>query len=121
MLVVGGPNGSGKTTLALEYASETGFPYLGAGAIAESLNSGDPASVHLAAGRQFKKQVEDRISDQTSFAVGFPVPCLTSGESIANWLTIGCCCTMEKPQFKTLLPVRVIGLLFVPPLRTPHS
>ncbi len=32
MLVVGGPNGSGKTTLAMEYASETGFSYLGADA-----------------------------------------------------------------------------------------
>ncbi len=89
MLVVGGPNGSGKTTLALEYASETGFPYLGADAIAESLNSGDPASVQFAAGRQFKSQLENYISDQSSFVVESTLSGLTLQNALAAAKTGG--------------------------------
>jgi len=89
MLVVGGPNGSGKTTLALEYASETGFPYLGADAIAASLNSGDPASVQFAAGRQFKGQLKRSISDQSSFVVESTLSGLTLQNAIAAAKTSG--------------------------------
>ncbi len=83
MLVVGGPNGSGKTTLALENAAETGFPYLGADAIAASLNSGDPASAERV------RKGGHRYLKPTSVA-GFHVPCPTSGKSIVSWPIVGC-------------------------------
>jgi len=89
MLVVGGPNGSGKTTLALEYAAETGFPYLGADAIAASLNSSNPASVQFAAGRQFKSQLERHISDQSSFVAESTLSGLTLQNAIAAAKTCG--------------------------------
>ena len=67
LLVVGGPNGSGKTTVALEYSSETGFPYIGADAIAASLNPADPAAVRVEASRQFMRTVDQHISQRQSF------------------------------------------------------
>jgi len=67
MLVVGGPNGSGKTTLALEYAAETGFPYLGADAIAASIDPDKPERAQLAAGRTFIDSVNDHIANHRSF------------------------------------------------------
>ena len=69
MLVVGGPNGSGKTTLALEYAAETGFPYLGADAIAASIDPDEPARAQIAAGRAFFQGIDDHIVSRRSFVV----------------------------------------------------
>jgi predicted ABC-type ATPase len=53
MLIVGGPNGAGKTTVALAYADELHLPYVGADAIAASLNPTDPARAQVAASREF--------------------------------------------------------------------
>ena len=63
MLVVGGPNGSGKTTLALEYAAETGFPYLAADAIAASIDAAKPERALFAAGRVIIHGINDHIAN----------------------------------------------------------
>ena len=53
ILVVGGPSGSGKTTFVREAIRNTGLPYIGADEIADRLKPDDPASVAVAAGREF--------------------------------------------------------------------
>ena len=65
--MVGGPNGADKTTVALEYAEELGLPYVGADAIAASLNPTDPASVRVAASREFIGTLAELQADKTSF------------------------------------------------------
>lgn len=69
LLVVGGPNGSGKTTAALEYATETGLPFVSADVIAASVNPASPATARIVAGRQFVQIVDQRISSRTPFIV----------------------------------------------------
>lgn len=84
MLVVGGPNGSGKTTLALEYASETGFPYLGADAIAASIDPGQPARAQVAAGRTFIQGIHDMIANHRSFVAESTLSGLTMRNFLAD-------------------------------------
>jgi len=69
MLVVSGPNGSGKTTMARSYASQFGYPYIGADEIAASLAPEDPASQRIAAGRQFASQVAQVIERKLSVVI----------------------------------------------------
>ena len=83
MLVVGGPNGSGKTTLALEYASETGFPYLGADAIAASIDPNKPERAQVAAGRKFIDGVNRHIANHQSFVAESTL----SGLTMRNFIT----------------------------------
>lgn len=83
MLVVGGPNGSGKTTLALEYAAETGFPYLGADAIAASMDPGRPELARVAAGRAFIEGVDDHISNRRSIVAESTLSGLTMRNAVA--------------------------------------
>lgn len=52
-IIIGGPNGAGKSTLAYELRDEYGYEYLGADAIAAEMNTTDPASVRVSAGRAF--------------------------------------------------------------------
>ena len=83
ILVVGGPNRSGKTTLALEYALEFGLPYVGADAIAATLNPANPGAAQVAAGRQFLQTLEDYRSRK--------IPCVCestlSGLTMQNFIT----------------------------------
>jgi len=67
LLIVGGPNGSGKTTIALEYADEFSLPYVGADAIASTLNPPNPAAAQTTAARQFIRTIEEHISQKKSF------------------------------------------------------
>lgn len=83
MLVVGGPNGSGKTTLALEYAAETGFPYLGADAIAASIDPADPERAQVAAGRAFIDRANRHIANHRSFVAESTL----SGLTLRNFIT----------------------------------
>ena len=69
LLIVAGPNGAGKTTLAREYASETGIPYVGADAIAETISADNPASARMEAGRQFLRIVDEYLSQRESLVV----------------------------------------------------
>ena len=82
MLVVGGPNGSGKTTLALEYAAETGFPYLRADAIAASIDPDEPERAQFAAGGTFIAGVNDHIAGRRSFVAESTLSGLTMRKSI---------------------------------------
>lgn len=67
LLIVGGPNGSGKTTLALAYAEEQAIPYVGADAIAASLNPDHPAAARVTAAREFKSTVDELVRRKRSF------------------------------------------------------
>lgn len=67
LLIVGGPNGSGKTTLALEYADELDLPYIGADAIAATLEPTNPAAARIPAARQFIRSFKDHIVLKRSF------------------------------------------------------
>lgn len=82
--MVGGPNGSGKTTLALEYASETGFQYLGADAIATEIDPERPSRAQVAAGRQFIKSVDELIGKGVSVVIESTLSGLTMRNVIAG-------------------------------------
>jgi len=84
ILIVGGPNGSGKTTLALEYSREFCLPYIGADAIAESLNPANPAAARVAAGRQFLETLEDYRSQKASCVCESTLSGLTMRNFIAS-------------------------------------
>ena len=80
LLIVGGPNGSGKTTVAMQYAEAEGIPYLGADAIAASLNPEFPATARIEAGRQFILSVDRSISGNQSCVIESTL----SGRSFRN-------------------------------------
>jgi len=69
MIVVGGPNGAGKTTFADEYVARRGCNYVGADAIAAQMSADDPASVQIAASREFLRQIGAAISGSDTFVV----------------------------------------------------
>ncbi|MHB1665270.1 MAG: zeta toxin family protein [bacterium] len=52
-VIIGGANGSGKTTLAKEYMLTKDFIFLNSDEIGIEINSTDPASVKLKAGKKF--------------------------------------------------------------------
>ncbi len=79
-LIVGGPNGSGKTTVAMQYAAADGVPYIGADAIAQTLNPAAPASVRIEAAKQYIRSVEQSIADGQSCVVESTL----SGRSFRN-------------------------------------
>ena len=80
---MGGPNGAGKTTLAIEYAQEIGFPYVGADAIAATLNPADPASVRTAAAREFIETIGRLTTREESFVCETTLSGLTMRNFIA--------------------------------------
>ena len=80
LLIVGGPNGSGKTTVAMQYATTEGMPYVGADAIAASLDPEDPTSARIEAGRRFIRSVNDWIANKRSCVVESTL----SGRSFRN-------------------------------------
>lgn len=80
LLIVGGPNGSGKTTVAMKYATAQAIPYIGADAIAASLNPEDPASIRIEAGRRFIRSVDDFITNVQSCVIETTL----SGRSFRN-------------------------------------
>jgi len=81
-LIVGGPNGSGKTTSALEYSAQYGLPYVGADAIAATLNPTNPASANIEAARQFSNTLEQFINEKTSFVCESTL----SGLTMQGWI-----------------------------------
>ncbi|MCA9201216.1 MAG: AAA family ATPase [Planctomycetales bacterium] len=84
LFIVGGPNGSGKTTLALEYADELVLPYVGADAIAATLNPTDPAAAEIAAARQFIRTIQADISQKTSLVCESTLSGLTMRNLVAS-------------------------------------
>jgi len=84
LLIVGGPNGSGKTTLALEYADELALPYIGADAIAATLNPPNPAAAQIAAAREFIRAIEERVSQKKSFVCESTLSGLTMRNFVAS-------------------------------------
>ena len=84
LLVVGGPNGSGKTTLALEYAEEFDLPYVGADAIAATLNLTNPAAAQIPAARQFIRALEEHIVQKKSFVCESTLSGLTMQKFVAS-------------------------------------
>lgn len=89
LLIVGGPNGSGKTTVALEYCEEFKLPYLGADAIAASLNPQNPAAADFAAARQFIKTFKQHVAQETSFVCESTLSGLTMRDFITSARTAG--------------------------------
>lgn len=69
LLVVGGPNGSGKTTVALKYASTDSIEYIGADALAATLNRENPGQASMEAGRQFLRLLDAAIDTKRSCVV----------------------------------------------------
>lgn len=84
LLIVGGPNGSGKTTLALEYADEFALPYVGADAIAATLNPPNPAAAQTAAARQFIGTLKAHIARKQSFVCESTLSGLTMKNFVAS-------------------------------------
>ncbi len=84
LLVVGGPNGSGKTTLALEYAEEFDLPYVGADAIAATLNLTNPAAAQIPAACQFIRALEEHIVQKKSFVCESTLSGLTMQKFVAS-------------------------------------
>jgi predicted ABC-type ATPase len=64
LVIVGGPNGAGKTTFANEFlVQEAGAHYyLGADKIAYELNPEAPEKASVAAGREFSRQLRERVA-----------------------------------------------------------
>ena len=89
LLIVGGPNGSGKTTLALEYADEFALPYVGADAIAATLNPPNPAAAEIAAARQFIRTIEADIAQRISFVCESTLSGLTMQNLVASARDMG--------------------------------
>ena len=69
LILIGGANGSGKTTLARELVIVDSLRYLGADEIAYELNSAQPASVAIAAARQFSQRLDAAIANRESLIV----------------------------------------------------
>lgn len=86
LLIVGGPNGSGKTTVAVQYAATEGIAYIGADAIAASLDPVDPTSARVEAGRRFMRSVGDTIASKRSCVVESTL----SGRSFRNRMLEAC-------------------------------
>ncbi len=84
ILIVAGPNGSGKTTLALEYSLEFGLPYVGADAIAATLNPANPMAAQVAGGRHFLQTLEEYTSQKTSCVCESTLSGLTMRNFIAS-------------------------------------
>ena len=89
LLIVGGPNGSGKTTLALEYANEYALPYVGADAIAATLNPPNPAAARIPAARQFVHTLESHIVRRESLICESTLSGLTMQKFFASARTLG--------------------------------
>ena len=83
-MIVGGPNGSGKTTLALEYADEFALPYVGADAIAATMNPPNPAAAQIPAARQFIRTLEEHIAQRRSFVCESTLSGLTIQKFVAS-------------------------------------
>lgn len=83
LLIVGGPNGAGKTTVAIAYAGELNLPYVGADAIASSLNPIDPASAQVAASREFIETLAELQANRTSFVCESTL----SGRTLQRFIT----------------------------------
>lgn len=84
LLIVGGPNGAGKTTLALEYSDEFALPYVGADAIAATLNPSHPVAAQTAAARQFIQTLEENIAQKQSFVCESTLSGLTMRNFVAS-------------------------------------
>ena len=84
LLIVSGPNGSGKTTLALEYADEYALPYVGADAIAATLNAPNPSAAQIPAARQFVRTLEEHIVQKKSFICESTLSGLTMQKFVAS-------------------------------------
>ncbi len=69
LILIGGANGSGKTTLARELVVVESLRYLGADEIAYELNPASPASVAIAAARQFSLRLDAAIANRESLIV----------------------------------------------------
>jgi predicted ABC-type ATPase len=69
LVIVGGANGAGKTTFARQFAQTEKLPYLGADDIAFQLAPENPASVRVAAGREFSRRLSDAIKNQQSLVI----------------------------------------------------
>ena len=81
---MGGPNGAGKTTLALEYSDEFALPYVGADAIAATLNPSHPVAAQTAAARQFIQTLEENIAQKQSFVCESTLSGLTMRNFVAS-------------------------------------
>ncbi|MCA9045851.1 MAG: AAA family ATPase, partial [Planctomycetaceae bacterium] len=91
LLVVGGPNGSGKTTVAMQYADAEGMGYIGADAIAASLNPDDPTAARIEAGKHFIRSFNSAIANRLSCVVESTL----SGRSFRNHIIEACKCGYE--------------------------
>jgi len=68
-IVVGGPNGAGKSTFVKGFLREEPLPYVCADEFAKGLNSANPESVALEAGKQFLLDIRHRIKEGQSMIV----------------------------------------------------
>lgn len=82
LLILGGANGSGKTTVAREFAALKNLPYLGADEIAAKIDSTDPASVAIEAGREFVNRIASFLDEKVSFILESTL----SGKSLRRWV-----------------------------------
>ncbi|MFD2532055.1 AAA family ATPase [Gracilimonas halophila] len=82
LIIVAGPKGSGKTTLAKEYldANKGNYVYLSADEIAYEINTEDPISVRLEAGKEFFKRFDQFIKRRRNVLIETTL----SGKSVSN-------------------------------------
>lgn len=69
MIVVGGPNGSGKSTFVQSVLLSRQYEYLSADAIALELNTLNPESVQIQAGRIFIERLRDQVKSGENLVV----------------------------------------------------
>ena len=69
LVIVGGANGTGKTTFARQFAQTENLPYLGADDIAFQLAPSNPATVRVAAGREFSRRLSVALKTQQSLVI----------------------------------------------------
>ena len=71
LVIIAGPNGSGKSTLTRKLYEHHLLPdlYINPDDIAKEINSSDPGSVQIAAGRKAVKLRESYLASGKSFAM----------------------------------------------------
>jgi len=69
VFIIAGPNGSGKSTFATQFIEKCQLSFINADDIAKEMDSNQIHKVRIKAGKQFFKEINDKITKGDSFIV----------------------------------------------------
>lgn len=69
LYIIAGANGSGKTTFALSYTALNNIYFINADEIAKSYDPNDISKYKVKAGKEFFRQLEEKLNDNKSFMI----------------------------------------------------